>query len=207
MQATVPLAAALTNPRKCRHIRSIRSSKVGSGPGLPVRPQQSSWRKIKGFASAPRPIEIAAQPVSSNVAAASAIVRMSPLATTGMRSTASTTARMPARFTEPLNPCCLVRPCMITAATPACSKARASAGAVSDSSSQPSLILTVTGMLHAHHDPRDQIDRLVHLAHERRATPVLTTFRTGQPMLMSTAAAPFSSTQRAACCISAVRCP
>ena len=31
--------------------------------------------------------------------------------------------------------------------------------------------------------------------------PVLTTFLTGQPMLMSTAVAPFSSTQRAACSI------
>ena len=50
---------------------------------------------MKGLASAPRPIEMAAQPVSSNVAAASAIVRISPLAMTGIRSTASTTARIP----------------------------------------------------------------------------------------------------------------
>ena len=64
-----------------------------------MRAQQSSCRKKKGFASAPRPIEIAAQPVSANVSAASAIVRMSPLATTGIRSTASTTARIPSRFT------------------------------------------------------------------------------------------------------------
>ena len=37
--------------------------------------------------------------------------------------------------------------------------------------------------------------------------PVLTTFRTGQPMLMSTAVAPFSSTQRAACSISEMTLP
>ena len=39
---------------------------------------------MNGLASAPRPIEMAAQPVSANVDAASAIVRMSPLATIGI---------------------------------------------------------------------------------------------------------------------------
>ena len=56
---------------------------------------------MKGLESAPRPIETAAQPVSRNVAAASAMVRMSPLATIGIRSTASTTALIPARLTFP----------------------------------------------------------------------------------------------------------
>ena len=55
--------------------------------------------------------------VCANVDAASAIVRISPLAMTGIRATASTTARIPARFTEPRNPCSRVRPCTMT---PAC---------------------------------------------------------------------------------------
>ena len=163
---------------------------------------------MKGLASAPRPIETAAQPVSSNVAAASAIVRMSPLATTGMRSTASTTARMPARFTAPLNPCWRVRPCTITPATPTCSKARASSGR------RQRLVVPAQPHLDRDRDltrhrrravTRSTARSIWHMSAE--PPPVLTTFRTGQPMLMSTAEAPFSSTQRAACSISGITCP
>ena len=46
----------------------------------------------------------------------------------------------------PENPCGGVLPCTITAAAPTCSNSRAKTGAVSDSSSHPSRILTVTGI-------------------------------------------------------------
>jgi CHRD domain/PEP-CTERM motif len=137
---------------------------------------------MNGFASAPRPIEIAAHPVSRNVAAASARVRMSPLPTTGIRSTAATTARMPARLTLPLNPCSRVLPWMMTPATPTFSNSRASAGALKVAAFQPSRILTVTGTVTA----------LTTAATSRTAAsvwhiraeppPVLTTLLTGQPM-------------------------
>ena len=95
----------------------------------------------------------------------------------------------------------------MTAATPACSKARAKPGAVSDSSSQPSRILTVTGMLTAltTADTRSTARSTWHMSAE--PPPLLTTFLTGQPMLISTAEAPCSSTQRAACSISAIDDP
>ena len=60
----------------------------------------------------------AAQPVRSNIIRAACGVVMSPLPTTGMARTASTTARTPARFTRPLNPCCRVRPWIVIADTP-----------------------------------------------------------------------------------------
>ena len=150
---------------------------------------------------------MAAQPVSANIDAASSIVRISPLATTGMRSTASTTARMPSRLTRPLKPCSRVRPWTITPATPTCSNARARSGAVSDSSSQPSRIFTVTGIFTAATTAatRSTARSIWHIRAE--PPPPLTTFRTGQPMLISTAGTPRASTQRAACSISAVTAP
>ena len=73
--------------------------------------------------------ELAAQPVSRNMVSASCSVRMSPLPTTGIESTASTTARIPSRFTRPPNPCSRVRPWTITAAAPTRSNDRARPGA------------------------------------------------------------------------------
>ena len=72
-------------------------------------------------------------------------IRTSPLPKTGIRSTASTTRRMPSWFTPPEKPCSRVRPWMVTAATPTFSNSRAKYGAVRLSSSHPSRIFTVTG--------------------------------------------------------------
>ena len=95
----------------------------------------------------------------------------------------------------------------MTAATPASSKAWARSGAVSDSSSQPSLIFTVTGIRTAFATAATRSAARSAWHKSAEPPPVLTTFRTGQPMLMSTAVAPCSSTQRAACSISLVTCP
>ena len=92
---------------------------------------------------------IPVQPVSSSIRAASARLRTSPLPNTGMRSTASATARMPSRFTWPPKPCSRVRPWIVTPATPAFSNSRAKNGAVNCESSQPRRIFTVTGIFTA----------------------------------------------------------
>ena len=69
---------------------------------------------------------------------------------------------------------------MMTAAAPTCSNSRASAGAVSDSSSQPSRILTVTGIDTARTIAATS-RRRVGLAISAEPPPLLTTFRPGSP--------------------------
>ena len=67
---------------------STRASNVGSGPGSRAATSERAGGRKTGRPK-PRPIEIAAQPVSTNIRAASAIERMSPLPMIGRRSTAS----------------------------------------------------------------------------------------------------------------------
>ena len=59
-----------------------------------------------------------AQPVSARRYFAASGVVTSPLPMTGIRRTAATTDRMPARLTRPLKPWARVRPCTKIAATP-----------------------------------------------------------------------------------------
>ena len=108
---------------------------------------------------------------------ASRIERTSPLPMTGMRSTASTTARMPSRLTEPLKPCSRVRPWIVTAATPTRSNSRAKYGAVRLSASQPSRIFTVTGDRDRLDDLGDEVDgRAGRVAHHGRAAAAANDF-------------------------------
>lgn len=140
-----------------------------------------------------------AQPVSSIIRAASATPRTSPLPNTGMRCTASTTRRMPSWLTRPPNPCSRVRPWIVTAATPTVSNCRAKYGAVSWSSSQPSRIFTVTGTGTASTTLRTSSTVAPVVSHRSDdPPPVLTTLRTGHPMLMSTLSASWRSTSHLA---------
>ncbi len=106
-------------------MKASRSGELAGGEGSPVSSQRRSWAKNQGLSRAPRPMAMPAQPVVANMRAASARVRTSPLPMTGMRSTASTTLRMPSRLTLPPKPWARVRPWMVTAATPAFSNSRA----------------------------------------------------------------------------------
>ena len=95
--------------------------------------------------------------------------RTSPLPKTGIRSTASTTRRMPSWFTPPEKPCSRVRPWMVTAATPTFSNSRAKYGAVRLSSSHPSRIFTRDRHRHRLHHLPHQVDRCAGgVAHHRR---------------------------------------
>ena len=85
-------------------------------------------------------------------------MRTSPLPMTGMRSTASTTARMPSRLTVPLKPCARVRPWMVMAATPTCSNSRAKIGGGQIVRVPAEPHLDRDRHLHRVHDLRDQID-------------------------------------------------
>ncbi len=134
-----------------------------------------------------------AHPVSSIIRLAPSGVVTSPLPITGMRFTAVTTERIPAKFTPPENPCARVRPCTKTAATPTSSSTWARFGAVRLSSSQPSRILAVTGIFTALTIPRTSSAVLESSVIIDAPPPILTTFFTGQPMLMSTESAPSSA--------------
>ena len=127
---------------------------------------------------------------------------MSPLPMTGIVRTASTTRRMPARFTEPSKPCCRVRPCTMIAATPASSSARARSGAVRFSSSQPRRILQVIGIRTASIIPRTSAAVRPSSVIMAEPPPTPQTFLTGQPMLTSTEATPRSSSIRVGVAIS-----
>ena len=131
------------------------------------------------------------QPVSSMICLASFKLRTSPLPKTGMRSTASTTARMPSWLTPPPKPCSRVRPWMVIAATPTCSKSRAKPGAERLASSQPSRIFTVTGMRTDSTTRWTSFTVVPVVSHiMAEPPPTRTTLRTGQPMLMSIMVAP-----------------
>ena len=169
-------------------VQPLLERRVGAGVAVlgPVRELAEQER----VGNAPRPMEMAAQPVSRKVAAASASVRMSPLPTTGIRSTASTTARIPARLTlarEPL----LAGPPVDDDTRHAHPLERAGQrrrGSVS--LSQPSRILTVTGTATASTTAATSATAASDWHIRADPPPVFTTFLTGQPMLMSTAAAP-----------------
>ncbi len=79
---------------------------------------------------------------------------------------------------------------MMTAATPTRSNARASAGADSVASSQPSRILTVTGTATASTTAATSASAASAWFIRADPPPDRTTLLTGQPMLMSTTAAP-----------------
>ena len=109
---------------------------------------------------------------------------------------------MPAKFTVPLNPCSRVRPCTKIAATPESSSARAKSGAVMFSSSQPSRIFAVTGILTAFTMPFTSAAVFSCSVIIAEPPPTRQTLRTGQPMLMSTLATPRCSKSTAASRIS-----
>ncbi len=96
---------------------------------------------------------------------------------------------------------------MMTAATPACSNSWARAGAVKVCSSQPSRILTVTGMRTASTTVRTIAVVLAALHISAEPPPPRTTLCTGQPMLISTDDTPYASSQRAASAISTASAP
>ena len=126
---------------------------------------------------------------------------------TGMARTAATTRRMPSRFTRPLKPWARVRPCTKIAAAPASSSARARSGAVRFSSSHPRRILAVIGMRVAATMPRTSSAVLASSVIIAEPPPILVTFFTGQPMLMSTACTPSSWQSTAASRISSGTLP
>src|SRR6185312_13080061 len=98
-------------------------------------------------------------------------------------------------------------PWTITPAIPTFSNSRASAGAVSESSSQPRRIFTVTGTLTDLTTASTSATAVAVWHIKADPPPVLTTLLTGQPMLISTAEAPWSTTQRAANSISWITLP
>ena len=143
-----------------------------------------------------------AHPVSSNIFFAACTVVTSPLPMTGIRFTACATARMPDKFTVPLNPCSRVRPCTKIAATPTSSSTRAKSGAVRFSSSQPRRIFAVTGIFTASTMPFTSAAVFSCSIIIAEPPPTRRIFFTGQPMLMSMLATPRSWRNTAASRIS-----
>ena len=173
-----------------------RSASVASAAGRPAASAADCW-KIHGLRRAPRPTSTPATPVCAVRSTTCRAVTQSPLPKTGIPTPAATVSISP-QSDEPLYDCAAVRPCTATAAAPASSIMRASAGALMSRSSQPARILTVTGMRTAR-----LIERMMAAACDGsriRLQPALcfAIFGTGQPMFTSTMSAPSPSTMRAA---------
>ena len=183
---------------KCRVMNATRSTRLGAGGGsVPSSPARIE-RKTHGSASAPRPTTSPAQPVSFSIRLALGASHTSPLPKTGRPGTASTTDRMPAKSTAPVNAPARVRPWMVSAATPASARMGASRGAWSSAASQPRRVFTVTGIVTARVTVATNVPVRSGSFSMAAPAPSLTTFSTGQPMLMSTASAPHSCSRTAA---------
>ena len=94
---------------------------------------------------------------------------MSPLAITGIGDRALDRRRSPPSRPRPCRTAQRVRPCTVTIATPAASARAASSARCSEPSSQPSRIFSVTGTVDRAHHRLDQPQRMIEVAHQRRA--------------------------------------
>lgn len=126
----------------------------------------------------------ASHPVVSKVLITASGDHMSPDAMTGMW-TASLTAFITARSAVPAYPCLLVRPCTQTALAPAPAAIFAISGALTDASSHPERILTVTGT--GEHLTRACVSRDSVAGSRKRAapSPFFVTLWTGQAAFRS----------------------
>jgi len=174
-----------------------RSAKLGSNGSRPAM-SSAIWRSSQGLRNTARPAITPSAPDSASARRASATVRMSPLASTGIP-TARFTALIAGQSAVPLKPCERVRPCTVTRLAPASSARRAISGALRCCWSHPSRILTVKGMVSA-------LPTACRIASASRGSRINaapdepdTTFLAGQPRLRSTKSAPRSSQLRAAC--------
>jgi hypothetical protein len=171
---------------QCRPITRARSARVG-GVGA----------KTQGAPSAPRPTITPAHPVARRIASASARERTSPLPVTGSL-TASTTEAMMSHGARPVNCCERVRGCTLIASTPSLSATRAISAAFTDRSSQPPLILIVSGTRMALRIEPKILEATLGSRMRAAPWPLATIFATGQPMFRSIASAPSASRRRAA---------
>ena len=122
---------------------STRSPGAGGRASSP-RNAAAISRKIQGLPWAARPTTTASQPVSSSMRSASAPQRTSPLPNTGTR-TARLTSAITRQSAAPAYCCIRVRACTVIARAPLSWHTRATSTALTERSSQPERIFTVTG--------------------------------------------------------------
>ena len=153
----------------------------GTATGCPSRRGRSSPRRSRSRASCagrrPRPSRRRCRRPGSRAAARRAPRRSAPCAPT------------------PEKPCARVRPCTVIIAAPASTSARANSAAFSEHSSQPARCLTVTGMCAGTARRTAATSSAASAGSRISAEPhaPAVTFFAGQPMLMSTMAAPTST--------------
>src|SRR5580704_690212 len=170
----------------------MRPAKSRSGRVMPVASRWTAWRTSQRLPSMPRAITTPSTIPDSMRRASVSTSSTSPLPKTGTP-TVSLTRAISAQSAVPSYFWQRVRPCTVTAETPASSRARASSGALIVEASQPRRIFTVTGTLTA--STIAATTRAVALTSRASAAPLprLTTLETGQPRLTSTSMAPRST--------------
>jgi hypothetical protein len=149
---------------------------------------------------APRPTITAAAPVVASTVSARAREVMSPEAITGT-STRATSSAVSEWSASPVYICRAERGCSVSVDAPASTSCGPTSRQVREPSSSPRRIFTDTGTSTVPATAPTIAQARSGSSRSVAPAPVLVTFRTGQPKLMSTMSAPAATTIRAASAI------